>query len=100
MLFFSQIPPPFFVYYSIFFGKRKDKIVGTRIFAYGEDFHALRLMSQLPDLRAGNANLIPRRFARGASFEATVPQPTQKGHPKVSFALYKGYEKDIFCVLQ
>ena len=46
-----------------------------------------------------NANLIPRRFARRASFEATVPQPTQKGHPKVSFELSMGYEKDIFGVL-
>ena len=52
-----------------------------------EDSHALRLASELADLRAANANLSPRRFARGASFEATVLLPTQKGHPKVSFAL-------------
>ena len=36
---------------------------GIGIFAVGEDFLALRLVSELPDLRAGNANLAPQRFA-------------------------------------
>ena len=40
-----------------------------RIFAYGEDFHALRLVSELPDLRAGNANLM------GLSQIANLRQP-------------------------
>ena len=29
----------------------------VRIFSFGEDSHALRLVSELPDLRAANANL-------------------------------------------
>ena len=35
----------------------------ARIFACGEDFHALRLTSELVDLRAGNANLVAKSGA-------------------------------------
>ena len=34
----------------------------TRVLAVGEDSHALRLTSELVDLRAANANLIPLRL--------------------------------------
>ena len=40
-------------------GKKKrpsDDGHGTRVFAYGEDTHALRLASELADLRTGYAN--------------------------------------------
>ena len=44
-----------------------------------------------------NANLIPHRFARRASFEATSAAANKKGSPiGEPFLLYKGYEKDIF----
>ena len=36
------------------------------IHASREDSHALRLTSELVELRAANANPIPRRFAGGA----------------------------------
>ena len=32
--------------------------VSGRVFAFGEDSHALRLVSKLPDLRAANADLL------------------------------------------
>ena len=52
---------------------------GTRVLAFGEDSHALRLTSELVDLQAATANLILRRFARRASFEATsAPAKTKK----------------------
>jgi hypothetical protein len=35
---------------------------GTRVLACGENSHALHLVSELPDLRAANANLIPLRL--------------------------------------
>ena len=41
----------------------REIAVGTRVLAFGEDSHALRLVCKHPDLRAVNANLIPRRFA-------------------------------------
>ena len=39
------------------------RFAGTRVLAFGEDSLALRLTSELVDLRAANANLILRRFA-------------------------------------
>ena len=58
------------------------------------------LTSELVDLRAANANLILRRFARRASFEATSAAANAKRTPiGILFALYKGYEKDIFAFL-
>ena len=55
------------------------------------------LTSELVDLRAANANLNPRRFARGASFEATSAAAKEKNPPIGElFSLYKDYEKDIF----
>ena len=56
-------PPPFWVYYSIPSRKCKEKLLGTRVLACGENSHALRLTSELVDLRAANANLAPQRFA-------------------------------------
>ena len=50
---------------------------GTRVFAYGEDTHALCLASELADLRAGYAN---PSFARRAKHWARdeVPQPKER----------------------
>ena len=56
-------------------------MAGTRVLAVGEDSHALRLVCKHPDLRAANANLILRRFARRASFEATSAPPNAKRTP-------------------
>ena len=61
-----------------------------------EDSHTLRLASELVDLRAANANLNPRRVARGASCEALVPQPTQKGRRLASFLRCAKATKMIF----
>ena len=61
------------------------------------DFFAAPLVSELPDGFGSKPNLIPRRFACGASFEATSAAAKQKSHPiGWLFCLYKGYEKDIF----
>ena len=43
-------------------------------FACGEDTLALRLPSELADLRAGYANPFPLRFAYGSGFFLRVPQ--------------------------
>ena len=53
---------------------------------------------QAPRSSGGVIEPIPARQAHG-NYVRGVPQPTQKGHPRVPFALYKGYEKDIFSVL-
>ena len=57
-------------------------LFGTRILAYGEDSHTLRLTSELVDLRAANANLILCRFARRASLEATSAAANAKRTPE------------------
>ena len=44
---------------------------GTRVFAEGEDTRALRLSSELADLRSGYANPPPA----AAGFKSTVPLP-------------------------
>ena len=50
-----------------------------RIFAFGEDSHALRLASELADLRAANAN---RRICYRRKCPAKPCHPSQnKGHP-------------------
>ena len=65
------------------------------------DFFAAPLVSELPDGFGSKPNLIPRRFACGASFKATSAAANAKGTPEgVPFALCKGYEKDIFYGLQ
>ena len=54
-------------------------------------------MSELPSAFGLNANLILRRFARGARFEATSAPVKEKGSPiGEPFSLSRGYEKDIF----
>ena len=50
----------------------------TRYFAFGEYSLALRLTSELVDLRAANANRIPLRFACGAESVSCVARPKQK----------------------
>ena len=69
--------------------------LNARILAFGEISHALRLVSKLPDLRAAKPNLILRRFARRASFEATSAAAKAKDTLWVSFALCKDYGKDF-----
>ena len=55
---------------------------GTRVFASGEDFLALRLVSKLPDLRAGNANLIRCGFALRSELRSDeCRSQNEKGHP-------------------
>ena len=56
-------------------------MLGTRVLAVGEDSLVLRLTSELVDLRAANANLILRRFARRTSFEATSAPANAKRTP-------------------
>jgi hypothetical protein len=71
-------------------------LLGNGVLACGENLLTLCLTSELVDLRAANANLIPRRFACGASFEATSAAAKQKSHPiGWLFYLYRGYKKDI-----
>jgi len=74
--------------------------VGTRVLAFASqkrEFFAEPPVSELPSAFGSNANLILRRFARRASFEATSAPANAKRTPiGVLFALYKGDEKDIF----
>ena len=72
-----------------------------RIFAFGEDSLTLRLASELADLRAANANLILRRFARRASFEATSAPANAKRTPEgVLFALAAHYKPQLSHLLK
>ena len=50
----------------------------TRVFTCGEDTLALRLASQLADLRAEYVNRIPLRVARGARLKARATPPKVK----------------------
>ena len=62
----------------------------------GEDSHALRLACKPPDLRAANANLIPRRFDCGASFEATSAPANAKRTPEGVLCVVKRLRKRYF----
>ena len=66
---------------------------GTRVLAFGEDSRAQASTSELVDLRAANANLIPRRSARRASFEATSAAANAKRTPSGTrvLALRRGF---------
>ena len=52
-------------------------VSGTRVFAFGEDTHALRLTSELVDIRSGYANPC---CAEGATtgLKSAVPLPKRK----------------------
>ena len=69
-----------------------------RIFAFGEDSHALRLASELADLRAANAN---RRicYRRKCPAERWTPQPTEKPPRRVAFLLCLQVNSDADFVL-
>ena len=66
--------------------KSGEKIVGSRVFAFGEDSLALRLVSKLPDLRAENADLHSAPVAQNRT-KPRLPQPTQKPPNRVAFVL-------------
>lgn len=62
----------------------------TMVLAYGEDTHVLRLMVGEGLLPKDNHYILSPTANCGKceSNSATpIPKPTQKGHPKVSFAL-------------
>ena len=65
----------------------REIMAGTRVLACGEDSHAQASTSELVDLRAANANLILRRFARRASFEATSAAANAKRTPEGVFCI-------------
>ena len=48
------------------------------------DTHALRLVSELPDLRAGYVYRFPRLFASESRFKARSASPKQKNRPRGS----------------
>ena len=58
--------------------KKRRKNVGSRIFARGEDSRALRLASELADLRAANADYILCRVRHRIGRIGLLPLPTQK----------------------
>ena len=62
--------------------------VSTQVFAYGEDTRALRLVSKLPDLRAGYVNWI---LLRRTHFKLRVspPKERKKDTTRVSFFLWR-----------
>ena len=70
------------------------------VFAFSEDSRALRLTSELVDLRAANANPLLLCFAKQKVFiiEPLSP-PTQKAHLAVCFALAEreGFEPSCAC---
>ena len=67
--------------------RQEKSLAGSRVFAYGEDSRALRLVSKLPDLRAANADLHSVPQAAQNSPEMGLPQPTQKAPLRVPFVL-------------
>ena len=71
----------FIVLHSSAKKKKKDHRVGGRrgigVFAFGEDTHALRLTSELVDLRSGYANPAPRKRL-GARVRETIPMPKER----------------------
>ena len=70
-----------------------------RVFAIGEDTRALRLVSKLPDLRAGYVNRFPSRFALGRQVRARSSSPKEKPTTRVGFLLGRVDKKDAtaFC---
>ena len=56
--------------------------IGTRIFTCGDDSRTLRLVSKLPRSPSVECEPNPRRFARGASFEATSA-PAKRATKKI-----------------
>ena len=73
--------------------KSGEKIVGSRVFAFGEDSLALRLVSKLPDLRAANADLHSAPVAQNRT-KPRLPQPTQKPPNRVAFVLCRVADLD------
>ena len=55
----------------------------TRVFAYGEDTHTLRLTNKLVDLRAGYVNRIFSHFVWKSPLQIVViPPKKEKRHPE------------------
>ena len=50
----------------------------TQVFALGEDTHALRLVSELPDLRAGYVNWFPCALRYGSPIQEGVAPPERE----------------------
>ena len=63
--------------------KSGEITVGSRVFAFGEDSRALRLVSKLPDLRAANADLHSVPLAAQNRTSPSLPQPIQKAPLRV-----------------
>jgi hypothetical protein len=80
-------------------GKKNDHrmMVGTRVFAFGEDTPRLPLTSELDALCAWYANPILARWAR--SWARSRGYAAIKNAPldlRGAFFMARGYEKDIF----
>ena len=91
--FIGQSPTSFFMRVSALHFQNKEHFLRsalcfggvTQVFASGEDTHALRLVSKLPDLRAGYVNWI---LLRRTHLAARVAVPKKKGyHVGILFSL-------------
>ena len=74
----------------------------TRIFALRAKIPtACRLRASSTRSARGKPNLIPRRFARGVSFEATSAAAKQKSHPTgwlfYNLQITFSFRKILFC---
>ena len=73
--------------------RREKFLAGSRVFAFGEDSRALRLVSKLPDLRAANADLHSAPQAQNRA-NPVLPQPQQKPPDWVAFVVCHDYDLD------
>ena len=62
---------------------------GSKVFAYSEDTHSLRLASELADLRSGYVNLQPFALLR-AKLKSAYPQTTKETYHKDRSLLLAG----------
>ena len=67
--------------------RREKSLAGSRVFAFGEDSRALRLPSELGDLRAANADLHSVPQAAQNRAKPRLPQPQQKPPDWVAFVV-------------